>query len=66
MYLIYDKKTNFDINTKDLEDATDVINLKYDKDYPVYCNYCKKEYKPQNIARHNLSKAHLKKYKNCS
>ena len=63
MYLIYDKKTKYDINTKDLEDVTDLINLNFDKDYPVYCSDCKREYLPKNIKRHEKSKTHLKNIK---
>ena len=59
-YLIYDKKTKYDISVKDLEDVTKSINIKYDEFYPVYCYECDKEYKPTHIKRHNLSKTHLK------
>ena len=62
-YLIYDKKTKFDISVKDLEDVSDLINLKYDEFYPVYCSECDREFLPKNIKKHNLSKTHLKNLK---
>lgn len=62
-YLIYDKKTKFDINTKYLDDVTDLINIKYDKNDLVFCSECNKEYLYKNLQKHKNSKTHLKNLK---
>jgi hypothetical protein len=61
-YLIYEKG-KFDINTKDLDDISKSINLKYDKNDPVFCSECNKEYLYKNLQKHKKSKTHLKNLK---